>query len=114
MECVCGSADEVAALRERVRRQAANIREMQLALERKNTELDALHYVWCDGGCPGGIHRWTEGKLTAEMVQHAERQARRLRRWYGVVAFRQKTRHPVAWVRALHQAAEAKTDLQAQ
>lgn len=25
---------------------------------RKNVELDALHFVWCNGGCEGGVNRY--------------------------------------------------------
>ena len=50
---------------------------------KRNLELDALHYVWCDGGCEGGTHRWDGGKVTEEIVQAAERNTRRLRRWFA-------------------------------
>ncbi|HYX21800.1 MAG TPA: hypothetical protein VFA98_13220 [Thermoanaerobaculia bacterium] len=52
--------------------------------ETRNRELDALHYVWCDGGCEGGVHRY-EGSpdaVTEEIVQLAERSTSRLRRWF--------------------------------
>ena len=51
----------------------------------RNLELDALHYVWCDGGCRGGVHRWPcEGRaeITEELVSLAERNTSRLRRWW--------------------------------
>ena len=52
------------------------------ALHRKNLELDALHFVWCDGGCASGVHRFGEHPaLTEEIVAEAERNAVRLRRW---------------------------------
>lgn len=57
------------------------IRIMQESLERKNKELDALHHVWCDGGCKTGVHRWTENTVTEEVVALAERNTARLRRW---------------------------------
>lgn len=61
-------------------------RELSMAQENnhaRNVELDALHYVWCDGGCEGGIHRFGEHPpLTAEIVAAAIRNAERLRRWY--------------------------------
>lgn len=52
--------------------------------ETRNRELDALHYVWCSGGCGGGTHRY-EGKpedVTEEVVQLAERNTGRLRAWF--------------------------------
>lgn len=57
---------------------------MQEALHNKNLELDAMHYVWCDGGCYGGIHRWshTPGEISEELVSRAEANVKRLRTWY--------------------------------
>jgi hypothetical protein len=52
--------------------------------EARNRELDALHYVWCSGGCEGGTHRY-EGQpddVTEEVVQLAERNTARLRAWF--------------------------------
>ena len=53
-------AEETAELREKARRQAAQIDHMRQVLERKNRQLDALHMVWCDGGCPSGVHRYQD------------------------------------------------------
>ena len=52
------------------------------SLERKNRELDALHFVWCSGGCEGGVHRWQDVPLTEDIVVEAERNTRRLREWW--------------------------------
>jgi hypothetical protein len=79
---------QIADLREKIRSQAATIRATQVALERKNRELDALHLVWCDGGCRSGVHRWTDEKVTGELVETAERNTRRLRHWYDAVRWR--------------------------
>ena len=51
-------------------------------LHSKNLELDALHYVWCSGGCEDGVHRWMDEKLTEEIVKLAELNTKRLRQWY--------------------------------
>lgn len=50
----------------------------------RNRELDALHYVWCDGGCATGVHRFCGApeEITEEVVQLAERNTKRLRAWY--------------------------------
>jgi hypothetical protein len=87
---------EIALLREKLRRQAASINDMRQALERKNRELDALHLVWCDGGCPRGVHRWQgeEILVTGELVAAAERNTKRLRTWYEAVKFRYETYGP--------------------
>lgn len=111
MEGKCGHAGQLAALEQRCRNQASQIRQMQEALERKNRELDALHYVWCDGGCPRGVHRWTDQKVTREIVETAERNTRRLRRWYRTVLFRLMITHPGEWLRNYSLRAAAKTDL---
>lgn len=100
-----------AVLRERARRQAADIRQMQLVLERKNRALDAMHYVWCDGGCARGVHRWTNTLVTREIVEAAERNAQRLRRWYRTVEFRAKLPGGDSWQRRHYARAAAKTDL---
>lgn len=77
-------ADEVRRLRapsaeaKELRRQ---IRIMQVAAERKNKELDAMHYVWCDGGCNGGTHRYAEGAITDELIARAERNIARMKKW---------------------------------
>ncbi len=69
-------------LQAKIQRQAADITQMRDALHEKNVELDAMHYIWCDGGCETGAHRWTENTITEEVVQRAERSVRRLRAWF--------------------------------
>lgn len=88
--------DELALLREKNRRLAAEVDHMRRVLERKNRELDALHVVWCDGGCPGGVHRYQGGDVlvTEGLVKLAERNAGRLRDWYEAVKFRFETYGP--------------------
>jgi hypothetical protein len=58
-----------------LKEQVTRLRE---ALERKNRELDGLHYVWCSGGCESGTHRWTVGKLDEETVNLAVRNVNRM------------------------------------
>ena len=66
------------------------------SLYRKNCELDFLHYVWCDGGCSGGMHRYFPHlqDLTEEQVEmaakEAERYARRLRTYYANREYRKE------------------------
>lgn len=45
----------------------------------RNLQLDALHFVWCSGGCSRGVHRFTGGELTEELVAEAERNTKRMR-----------------------------------
>lgn len=63
---------------------------LQEKLRAKNVALDALHWVWCDGGCAGGTHRHTPVELTEEMVLVAERNTRRLRSWYQNHQFKER------------------------
>lgn len=59
-------------------------RELTIAKENnalRNKQLDALHFVWCNGGCSGGVHRWSENNVTEELVLEAERNTARLRTW---------------------------------
>ena len=69
------------------------VQKMQKALERKNKELDAMHFVWCDGGCSTGVHRFDElgpEAITEKIVEMAERNTRRLRRWYETFKYRRE------------------------
>lgn len=82
----CPVTNAVAAfriLRERLAETHRQLVNAQSNNHDRNIELDALHYVWCDGGCNGGTHRFGEHPpLTPDIVAAAERNARRLRRWY--------------------------------
>lgn len=49
---------------------------------KRNMQLDALHFVWCDGGCETGVSRWTKEKITPEIVAEAIRNTARLYLWY--------------------------------
>jgi hypothetical protein len=73
------------ALRQAAERLKGELRNMQRSLEQKNRALDALHYVWCSGGCKTGTHRWSEQTITEEVVKEAERNTRRLRTWWDNV-----------------------------
>jgi hypothetical protein len=68
--------------RQQLRVQAAELTQLRDVLHEKNLALDALHYVWCSGGCATGIHRWEHGPLTAAIVAEAERNTHRLRAWW--------------------------------
>lgn len=90
---------ELSRLIEKNRDLRREIRIMQEAAERRNRELDALRYVWCDGGC--GIHRYAHGELTEELVTLAERNTLRLRRWLINARWKRKeiSRLEWAWAR---------------
>ena len=73
----------------RIKAQARELTYIKEVLQRKNRELDAMYWVWCDGGCPGGVNRWHKEKIVTEgVVEIAERNTMRLRRWWETVKAR--------------------------
>lgn len=79
---------------EELRAESAELRrQLRFANERnheRNVQLDALHFVWCDGGCYRGVHRFgdCDRPLTEETVIAAERNTARLRRWWNAARHR--------------------------
>lgn len=77
------------------------------ALRRKNLELDALHFVWCSGGCETGVHR-RNGKgseaVTREVVEEAIRNTDRLIEWFGQHEFKRQWREMDAGAQARYRA----------
>lgn len=69
----------------RLKREISRLNE---CLRLKNIALDAMHWVWCDGGCVSGVHRHAPADLTEACVAAAERNTRRLRAWLTNAAFR--------------------------
>ncbi len=59
----------------------AEITRLNEVLRRKNRMLDALKYVWCSGGCHGGVNRYSGERLTEDLVRLAEANTLRLRGW---------------------------------
>ncbi len=57
------------------------IAEKDRLLHEKNLELDAMHYIWCSGGCIDGAHRWDGGELTRETLARARRAVHRMGLW---------------------------------
>lgn len=88
MKTVSIPLDELENLKERNRQQGRQIGMLQDLLKKKNLELDALHFVWCSGGCTMGVHRFSDVRLTEEMIQVAERNTKRMRSWYNTVKWR--------------------------
>jgi hypothetical protein len=89
-------AGELEQLREKVRQQRAEIAHLSGVLREKNLLLDALHVVWCNGGCPRGVHRFQDKDVlvTEQLVSAAERNTARLRQWYDAVKYRYDTYGP--------------------
>lgn len=74
---------EVAALREEAKELRRQLTNQSESNHMRNVELDALRYVWCSGGCKGGVHRFAAGEVTEEVVAAAERNTARLRSWFA-------------------------------
>jgi hypothetical protein len=69
-----------------IRNLRACITGMQEQARLRNVQLDAMGWVWCTGGCKGGMYRYSENEgitLTAEMVEEAERNVKRMRTSYA-------------------------------
>jgi len=73
--------------REKIEHLKREIHFKNETLHEKNLALDALHYVWCNGHCPGGVHRYTDETFTEEVVLQAEYQAKRLRSKYNTMVW---------------------------
>lgn len=85
---LCAAVRELAAENERLKRAVG---DKDNVLAEKNRRLDMLHWVWCNGGCETGFHRYDgEGiaDLTPELVATAEAYVERLK-----VALKNKRRH---------------------
>jgi len=104
--------EELENLKVKNRQQAREITLLAETLARKNLDLDALHFVWCDGGCTSGVHRFSDIRLTEEMILRAERNTKRLRSWYNTVKWRLK-KYPTMseWHDKYAKRAASRTDL---
>lgn len=80
--------EENLRLTHRIAEQRKQLAEKEEALRQRNLALDALHHIWCDGGCLSGVHRWTEGTITEDLVRQAEREVKRLRVWWDNRCFK--------------------------
>lgn len=81
--------EEIKRLREKVANQAHQLKWQQESLAQKNRALDAMHWVWCDGGCRLGAGRYdSEGRykgvgvdsITEEAIAIVERNLARMKR----------------------------------
>lgn len=79
---------ENARLREAAQQLRQQISIKDRVLHDKNVALDALGWVWCDGGCKAGVGRFTEFEPTEEAVVIIEHNTKRLRRWFTNRAYR--------------------------
>jgi len=77
----------------KIERLKLEILRLERDLHAQNIKLDALHWVWCSGGCQGGTNRWVPGELTEEMLKTAEYAVRRMRQSYDNLEFRKRSAH---------------------
>ena len=81
------------------------IDNMRVVVERRNRQLDALGVVWCDGGCDGGMHRYSpDREVTAQQVADLVVNAGRAVDWFVSHAGRVRDRagdRRTAWDEAL-------------
>lgn len=78
--------EELGALILKNKAQAREIRQMQESAERRNVDLAALHIVWCDGGCPGGVG--APETLDRSVVLRAVLSVKRLVSWWNNSQYR--------------------------
>lgn len=89
--------DRITQLEEQNRRLKRELTIAYANNRQRNLELDALHYVWCDGGCEGGIHRFGEHPpLTKEIVEAAIYTTNRLARTFSAMEYK-RIRNNLDW-----------------
>jgi hypothetical protein len=94
---VAFASDDVESLKATIKELRRQITIANEAAHQRNLDLDALHYVWCNGGCEGGVHRWTgRAPLTEDLVVAAERNTERMRTWLRGHRERQARRERIA------------------
>lgn len=68
----------------KIKSQKDEITHLQQTLAHKNKILDAMLYVWCSGGCEGGVNRFTDSiEVTEELVKLAVDNTNRLQSWFS-------------------------------
>jgi hypothetical protein len=90
MSEAAGKDETIQQLEEKIVRQKWVLTIKDAALADRSRQLDAMAWVWCDGGCHGGVFRHTPLDLTEEIVAEAERNVKRLRTWFDNVEFRKQ------------------------
>lgn len=110
---------DLAFTRDRAEAQVENLRR-ELDDQRRNNHarnvaLDALHFVWCSGGCESGVHRYDHAELTQEIVAAAIRNTTRLVGWWISKGFKAEWKVASADARdAWMRAATENTELRAE
>ena len=85
-------------LYEKIRNLKAQIKSKDDTLHEKNLALDALGYVWCSGGCQGGVLRYDDNtEITEEQVRMVEQNTKRLRTWFDAKQCRKAQKKGISW-----------------
>lgn len=72
-------ANEAASLREKYNTAKSTIAHFQEVLSKRTKQLNAMHWVWCSGGCEHGVE--SEDRLSPETLRLAIRNTVRLIAW---------------------------------
>lgn len=80
----------IAELEIKINRLKRELTNQSQALRQRNIALDALHYVWCSGGCQTGMHRFDGGGLTEDVLLQAESAVKRMRTWFDNKQYRER------------------------
>jgi regulator of replication initiation timing len=87
--------EELDALKRKHRNLQAQVEGLNRTNRKLRVENDALHYVWCSGGCDPGVHR-LDGRgpeaVTEEVVREAIRNTDRLIAWFRNHEFKRQWR----------------------
>lgn len=81
--------DVIKVLSAKIKKLQWELRNQKEAGEYRNKQLRALHIVWCNGGCQGGVPNPDE--VNEELVVEAERNVGRLRTWWENRKYRNRT-----------------------
>ncbi len=73
---------EVEELKETIKTLREELTQAYSNNHERNLQLDALKFVWCDGSCSTGAHRWQDKKPTEEELFEIVKNTNRLISWY--------------------------------
>lgn len=74
----------------KIERMRMELLRLEGVLHAQNIKLDAMHWVWCTGGCATGSHKWVHGELTEELVFTAENAVRRMRESFTTIEYQKR------------------------
>lgn len=85
----------------KIARQAEELTTKDATLRQRTIDLDAMAWVWCDGGCKSGVFRYPENAelrpLTREMVARALRNVERMAGKLANLEVKEESERPAIW-----------------